>query len=71
MGSKARSNLDEFNPVVLHSAFESMIRDLNKKNVQVTRDIERLENSCKEEEKRHWQRVAELQKKNQVCAQLA
>ncbi|XP_041351555.1 exocyst complex component 5-like isoform X2 [Gigantopelta aegis] len=66
MGSKARSNLDEFNPIVLHSAFESMIRDLKDKNVQVTRDIEKLENNCKEEEKRHWQRVAELQKKNQA-----
>ncbi|GAB1597556.1 exocyst complex component 5-like [Argonauta hians] len=65
MGSRAQSNCDEFDPMTLHAAFERMITDLKEKNLQVHKKVERLENSCKEEEKRHWQRVAELQRKNQ------
>lgn len=66
MGTKARNDHDEFDPVLLHTAFERMIGDLKDKNVQIQRKVERLEHECKEEEKRHWQRVAELQKRNQV-----
>ncbi|KAL5008482.1 hypothetical protein ScPMuIL_014063 [Solemya velum] len=66
MGTKARNDHDEFDPVLLHSAFERMISDLKDKNVQIQRKVEKLENECKEEEKRHWQRVAELQKRNQT-----
>ncbi|KAK6182191.1 hypothetical protein SNE40_009929 [Patella caerulea] len=66
MGSKARSNPEEFDPILLHTAFEKMINDLQKKNEETQREIERLESSCKDEEKKHWQNVAELQKKNQA-----
>ena len=66
MGTKARNNVDDFDPWALHSAFEKMIKDLEEKNKQKEKEVERLEQACKDEEKRHWQRVAELQKKNQV-----
>ncbi|XP_005100941.1 exocyst complex component 5 [Aplysia californica] len=65
MGAHARSSPEEFDPDLLHKAFEKMIRDLKDKNNQVQRKIDRLEAECKDEEKRHWNRVAELQKKNQ------
>ncbi|ESO94153.1 hypothetical protein LOTGIDRAFT_215620 [Lottia gigantea] len=66
MGSKAGSNPEDFDPMKLHTAFEKMIGDLQKKNEDKQKRIEQLENSCKEEEKKHWQRVMELQKKNQA-----
>lgn len=65
MGATARNTPEEFDPVILHTAFEKMIRDLKEKNNQVQRKIDKLTTECKEEEKRHWNRVAELQKKNQ------
>ncbi|CAG2256770.1 EXOC5 [Mytilus edulis] len=55
----------QFNPMLLHTAFEKMIKDLEGKNAQIEKKIEKLEENCKDEEKRHWHRVAELQKKNQ------
>ncbi|CAL1536919.1 unnamed protein product [Lymnaea stagnalis] len=65
MGATARSSPEEFDPEILHKAFEKMIHDLKDKNNQVQNKINRLESECKDEEKRHWNRVAELQKKNQ------
>lgn len=65
MGTRAQTNCDEFDPMSLHAAFERMIRDLREKNLQMHKKIEKLEMSCKDEEKRHWQRVTELQRKNQ------
>lgn len=50
----------------MHSAFEDVIKNLEEKNKQIERKIEKLEQSCKDEEKKHWQRVADLQRKNQV-----
>lgn len=50
----------------MHSAFEDVINNLEEKNKQIERNIEKLEQSCKDEEKKHWQRVADLQRKNQV-----
>ncbi|XP_046561965.1 LOW QUALITY PROTEIN: exocyst complex component 5-like [Haliotis rubra] len=65
MGSRARhTSPEDFDPMLLHSTFEKVIRDLKEKNVMIARKIEKLENNCKDEEKRHWQRVSELQKKN-------
>lgn len=66
MGTKARSNPDEFYPMTLHGAFEKTIRDLKDMNARMQKNVEKLESECQEEEKRHWQRVAELQKTNQV-----
>ena len=43
-----------------------MINELTFYYPKVQRKIDRLETECKDEEKRHWNRVAELQKKNQV-----
>uniref|UniRef100_A0A2C9KXP7 Exocyst complex component 5 n=1 Tax=Biomphalaria glabrata TaxID=6526 RepID=A0A2C9KXP7_BIOGL len=65
MGANARSSPEEFDPVILHTAFEKMIKDLKDKNNQVQKKIDKLELECKDEEKRHWNRVGELQKKNQ------
>ncbi|KAJ8308969.1 hypothetical protein KUTeg_013843 [Tegillarca granosa] len=66
MGTKAKNNHDEFDPMMLHNAFEKMISDLKDKNIQMEKKVEKLELACKDEEKRHWQRVAELQKRNQA-----
>ena len=35
MGATARNTPEEFDPVILHTAFEKMIRDLKDKNNQV------------------------------------
>jgi exonuclease VII small subunit len=70
IGKKARSNYENFDPWTLHSAFEEAIKDLEEKNKQIERNIEKLEQSCKDEEKKHWQRVADLQRKNQVMTEL-
>ena len=61
-----RGSQTQFNPMMLHDAFEKMIKELEIKNTQIEKKIEKLEENCKEEEKRHWHRVADLQKKNQV-----
>lgn len=66
MGARARGKPEEFEPLVLHAAFERMINDLREKNADVQRKIDSLEASAREEEKRHWSRVGELQKTNQV-----
>jgi len=52
--------------MMLHGAFEKMIKELEIKNTQIEKKIEKLEENCKEEKKGHWHRVADLQKKNQV-----
>ena len=62
----SRGSHDDFDPMALHSAFEKMIKDLNDKNVQMEAKIGKLEQACTEEEKRHWQRVTELQKRNKT-----
>ncbi|KAI1288041.1 Exocyst complex component 5 [Halotydeus destructor] len=63
-----RATADKFNPgafhpELLHEAFESGIREL--KNVCEThlKKCDRLDMVCKEEEKRHWIKIAELQEK--------
>lgn len=52
---------DSFHPELLHEAFETGIREL--KNIYEThqKKCERLDMVCKEEEKRHWIKIAELQ----------
>lgn len=60
-----RGNQTQFDPMMLHGAFEKMIKELEIKNTQIEKKIEKLDENCKEEEKRHWHRVADLQKKNQ------
>ena len=66
MGTKARSQHDEFDPMLLHKAFEQMLVDLKQKNQMVQQRVDKLEEECKEEEKKHWARVHELQRNNQV-----
>ncbi|OWF53753.1 exocyst complex component 5-like [Mizuhopecten yessoensis] len=66
MGTKGRSNHDDFDPMLLHGSFEKMIQDLKEKNAQMEKKVEKLEDACKEEEKRHWQRVGDLQKRNKA-----
>lgn len=67
MGTKARSQHDEFDPMLLHGAFEKMIADLKQKNKMVQQRVDKLEEECKDEEKKHWSRVVELQRTNQAC----
>lgn len=66
MGSRARGRPEEFEPMPLHKAFENMISDLQKKNTEIQGKIDKFELHAREEEKRHWARVGELQKTNQV-----
>lgn len=65
MGPRARSKPEDFDPMLLHGAFEKMIADLQEKNAKVQKDIDSWEAAAHEEEKRHWARVGELQKTNQ------
>ncbi|KAK7502742.1 hypothetical protein BaRGS_00005992 [Batillaria attramentaria] len=65
MGARARGKTEDFDPMLLHSAFEKMITDLQDKNAKVQKQIDALEAAAHEEEKRHWGRVGELQKTNQ------
>ncbi|WAR03182.1 EXOC5-like protein [Mya arenaria] len=67
MGTKARSQHDEFDPMLLHGAFEQMISDLKQKNRMVQQRVDKLEDECKEEEKKHWSRVVDLQRNNQTA----
>ena len=52
--------------MVLHGAFEQTIKELKDMNIRMQKKVETLEAECKEEEKRHWARVAELRQSNQV-----
>ena len=65
-GGVSRTKAEDFDPMVLHSAFEKTIKSLKDMNVTVQKNIERLEGGCKDEEKVHWLKVTELQKHNQV-----
>ena len=66
MGAKARSQHDEFDPMLLHKSFEKMIQDLKQKDAMVQQRVDKLEVECKEEEKKLWSRIVDLQKSNQV-----
>ena len=59
-------NVENFDPLLLHAAFEKTIRDLKEMNVSVMKQVEQLETECNDEEKAHWQRVAKLHEHNQV-----
>lgn len=52
-----------FDPELLHEAFENGIKDLKTIYEIHEKKCERLESVCKEEEKKHWMRVAELQER--------
>ena len=65
-GGVSRGNTEDFDPMLLHAAFEKTIRELKEMNVRIQNQVESLETQCTDEEKVHWQRVAELQKHNQV-----
>ncbi|XP_078314099.1 exocyst complex component 5-like [Crassostrea virginica] len=66
IGKKAKNSYENFDPWSLHSAFEDVIKNLEERNKQIEKNIEKLEQSCKDEEKKHWQRVADLQRRNQT-----
>lgn len=65
MGAKARSQHDEFDPMLLHKSFEKMIQDLKQKDAMVQQRVDKLEVECKEEEKKLWSKIVDLQKSNQ------
>ena len=66
MGTKAKSQHEEFDPMILHGAFERMIADLKQKNDLVQQRVDKLEEECMEEEKKLWTKVMDQQKNNQV-----
>ena len=66
MGAKARSHHDEFDPMVLHNAFERMIQDLKHKNAMVQQRVDKLEVESQDEEKKLWSKIVDLQRNNQV-----
>ena len=63
---ESRSNVDTFDPVMLHQNFERTIRHLKEMKKNVVQRVNNLENECEEEEKAHWQKVAQLHKHVQV-----
>ena len=63
-------NVENFDPLLLHAAFEKTIRDLKEMNVGVMKQVEQLETECNDEEKAHWQRVAKLHEHNQVLCHI-
>ncbi|ELU10626.1 hypothetical protein CAPTEDRAFT_182979 [Capitella teleta] len=69
MGGHSRKNQDNFDPVLLHSSFERTIKDLKDLNIQVQKMVEKSEETCRDEERAHWTRVAELQRNNQAAFQ--
>lgn len=54
---------EQFDPRILHEAFENGINDLKSIYDTNQKKCERLEMICREEEKKHWIKVAELQQK--------
>ena len=68
MGVKARGRPEEFDPMLLHTAFEKMIVDLLEKNGNLQKEIDLVEMKAHDEEKKQWSRVGDLQKKNHVCS---
>jgi len=62
-----RSNQENFDPMVLHASFTSTIDELEEMKRKVLEQVDQLEVECTEEEKAHWQRVAELHKHNQAA----
>lgn len=62
-----KKNEVNFDPMKLHDTFEQAIRDLRILQVAMQNKTERLESMCKEEEKRHWQKIGELQNKNKAA----
>ncbi|KAI0217580.1 Exocyst complex component 5 [Lamellibrachia satsuma] len=65
--SGGTAKASEFDPMVLHGVFEQTIEDLKEMRVRIQRHVQKVEASCKDEEKVHWQKVAELQKHNQAA----
>lgn len=65
-GGVTRNNVEDFDPMVLHEAFENTIKDLKDMSVRVQRTVDRLEVTMKDEEKIHWQKVSELMEHNRV-----
>lgn len=65
-GGSARCTSENFDPMALHGAFERTIKDLKEMNIKAMKQVERLECTCNDEEKAHWQRISELHKRNQV-----
>lgn len=65
-GLSNKPDEDSFDPMALHDSFEQAIRDLRMLHESTQKKAERLEVMCKEEEKRHWQKVTELQNKNKA-----
>ncbi|XP_052273620.1 exocyst complex component 5-like isoform X2 [Dreissena polymorpha] len=67
MGTKARSQHDEFDPMLLLGAFEKMISELKVMNKKVQAGIDKLEVDCKDEERKLWSRIGDLQRNNQAA----
>jgi len=63
----SQSELTDFDPIALHSAFEDTISGLKQMGVAMAQRVERMEGACKDQEKQHWTKVADLQKNNQAA----
>lgn len=58
-----RSDGDNFDPNILHDAFDQAIRDLRILYDSTKKKCERLEMICHEEERNHWGKIAELEER--------
>ncbi|XP_064622369.1 exocyst complex component 5-like [Lineus longissimus] len=63
----SKGTIEDFDPDILHTSFEKTISDLKDLNLVVQNRAEKLEMLCREEEKNHWTRVAELHKSIQTA----
>jgi recyclin-1 len=62
----SKGTIEDFDPDILHTSFEKTISNLKDLNLNIQKRAEKLEVLCREEEKNHWTRVAELHKSIQV-----
>lgn len=65
-GGIARRTSEEFDPMLLYQAFERTISDLKDMSVRIQKNVAKLEEFCQDEEKTHWNKVSNLQRRNEV-----
>ncbi|XP_074649978.1 exocyst complex component 5-like [Tubulanus polymorphus] len=61
-----KGGIDDFDPDLLIKTFEKTIAELKDYNTKIEKRSEKLEALCKEQEKNHWQKIAELHKNIQT-----
>lgn len=68
-GDGGGAALTDFSPMLLHGAFCEQIEQLKNHERNLERSAQHLEQQCIDEEKAHWRRVKDLQRRNQSAFQ--